>query len=115
MYTNERADWEDDLRIYQGPGGSTMAVATIEADEAVASSVFVQIMGTSLKNLLVRVILVIFGHFALSDFKVWLRWWAPHHYQRLVYTNEHAGWEDDLRIYQGPGGSTTSLSVLAVH
>ena len=48
----------------------TMAVATIEADEA---SVFVQIMGTSLKNLLVRVILVIFGHFASSDFKVWLR------------------------------------------
>ena len=34
---------------------------------------FVQIMGTSLKNLLVRVILVIFGHFASSDFKVWLR------------------------------------------
>ena len=51
----------------------TMAVATIEADEAVASSVFVQIMGTSLKKLLVRVILVIFGHFASSDFKVWLR------------------------------------------
>ena len=54
-----------------------MAVATIEADEAVASStassVFVQIMGTSLKKLLVRVILVIFGHFASSDFKVWLR------------------------------------------
>ena len=52
---------------------SLMAVATIEADEAVASSVFVQIMGTSLKKLLVRVILVIFGHFASSDFKVWLR------------------------------------------
>ena len=50
-----------------------MAVATIEADEAVASSVFVQIMGTPLKILLVRVILVIFGHFASSDFKVWLR------------------------------------------
>ena len=27
------------------------------------------------KKLLVRVILVIFGHFASSDFKVWLRWW----------------------------------------
>ena len=50
-----------------------MAVATIEADEAVASSVFVQIMGTPLKKLLVRVILVIFRHFASSDFKVWLR------------------------------------------
>ena len=36
-----------------------MAIATTEADEAVASSVFVQIMGTSLKKLLVRVILVI--------------------------------------------------------
>ena len=47
-----------------------MAVATIEAD---ASSVFVQIMGTALKKLLVRVIFVIFGHFASSDFKVWLR------------------------------------------
>ena len=32
-----------------------MAVATIEADEAVASSVFVQIMGTPLKKLLARV------------------------------------------------------------
>ena len=52
---------------------NAMAVATIEADEAVASSVFVQIMGTSLKKLLGRVILVIFGHFASSDFKVWLR------------------------------------------
>ena len=50
-----------------------MAVATIEADEAVASSVFVQIMGTPLKKLLDRVILVIFGNFASSDFKVWLR------------------------------------------
>ena len=50
-----------------------MAVATIEADEAVASSVFVQIMGISLKKLLVRVTLVIFGHFASSDFEVWLR------------------------------------------
>ena len=53
-----------------------MAVATTEADEAdeaVAWSVFVQIMGTPLKKLLVRVILVIFGHFASSDFKVWLR------------------------------------------
>ena len=50
-----------------------MAVATIEADEAVASSVFVQIMGTSLKKLLVRVNLVIFGHFASCDFKVWLQ------------------------------------------
>ena len=50
-----------------------MAVATIEADKAVASSVFVQIMGTSLKKLLVRVILVIFGHSSSSDFKVWLR------------------------------------------
>ena len=51
----------------------SMAVASIEADEAVASSVFVQIMGTALKKLLVRVILIIFGHFASSDFKVWLR------------------------------------------
>ena len=50
-----------------------MAVATIEADEAVASSVFVQIMGTPLKKLLVGVTSVIFGHFASSDFKVWLR------------------------------------------
>ena len=40
---------------------------------------------------------------------------APHHYQRLVYTNERADWEDDMHIYQGPGGSTTSLSALGVH
>ena len=32
-----------------------------------------------------------------------------------VYTNERADWEDGLRIYQGPGGSTTSLSALGVH
>ena len=50
-----------------------MAVATTEADEAVASSVFVQIMGIPLKKLLAGVILVIFGHLASSDFKVWLR------------------------------------------
>ena len=62
-------------RVQQSVGGSPsfMAVATIEADEAVASSVFVQIMGTALKKMLVRVILIIFGHFASSDFKVWLR------------------------------------------
>ena len=54
-------------------GTSIMAVATIEADKAVASSVFVQTMGTPLKKLLVRVILVIFGHFTSSDFKVWLQ------------------------------------------
>ena len=47
-----------------------MAVATTEADEATASSVFVQVMGTPLKKLLVGVILVIFGHFTSSDFKV---------------------------------------------
>ena len=46
-----------------------MALATIEADEAGASSVFVQIMGTLLKKLLVRFILVIFGHFESSDFR----------------------------------------------
>ena len=50
-----------------------IAVATTEADEAIASSVFVQIMGMPLKKLLVGVILIIFGHFASSDFKVWLR------------------------------------------
>ena len=59
--------------VRAGTSSPIMAVATIEADEAVASSVFVQIMGTSLKKLLVRSILVIFGHFASSDFKVWLR------------------------------------------
>ena len=42
-----------------------MAVATTE--------VFVQIMGIPLKKLLAGVILVIFGHFASSDFKVWLQ------------------------------------------
>ena len=50
-----------------------MAVATTEADEAIASSVFVQIMGIPLKKLLAGVISVIFGHFASLDFKVWLR------------------------------------------
>ena len=50
-----------------------IAVATTEADEAIASSIFVQIMGIPLKKLLVGVILIIFGHFASSDFKVWLR------------------------------------------
>ena len=44
-----------------------MAVATIEADEAVC---FVQIMGTSLKKTAGQ---DHFGHFASSDFKVWLR------------------------------------------
>ena len=47
-----------------------MAVATIEADEAVALSVFVQIMGTPLKKLLVRVILVIFGSGVCLGLKV---------------------------------------------
>ena len=60
-------------QLYGQHAVDNMAVATTEADMAVASSVFVQIMGTSLKELLVRVILVIFGHFASSDFKVWLR------------------------------------------
>ena len=41
-----------------------VAVATTEAEEVDASSVFVQIMGIPLKKLLVGVILVIFGHFA---------------------------------------------------
>ena len=72
-----------------------MAVATIEADEAVASSVFVQIMGTALKKLLVRVILIIFGHFASSDFKVWLRWWSckdSRKYRELAWPGkEYAG------------------------
>ena len=65
-----------EIKVFQEKYGSSMAVATIEAHEAVASSVFVQIMGTALKKLLVRVILIIFGHFASSDFKVWLRWWV---------------------------------------
>ena len=69
-YTNSKADKASGA-VYTG--GVCMAVATIEADEAVASSVFVQIMGTPLKKLLARVILVIFRHFASSDFKVWLR------------------------------------------
>ena len=68
-----------------------MAVATIEADEAVASSVFVQIMGTSLKKMLVRVILVNFGHFASSDFKVWLRWCIASHLKRI--------WRRIIHIY----------------
>ena len=42
-----------------------IAVATTEADEAIASSVFVQIMVYPLKKLLVEVILIIFGHFGL--------------------------------------------------
>ena len=52
-----------------------MAVATLEADEATALSglvCFVQFMGIPLKKLLAGVIVVIFGHFASSDFKVWL-------------------------------------------
>ena len=65
------------------PLAQLMAVAT-EADEAVAWSVFVEIMGTSLKKLLVRVILVIFGHFASSDFKVWLRWYNYHAVKHLI-------------------------------
>ena len=66
-----------DFKFYT-PGIGTlsytvMAVATIEADEAVALSVFVLIMGIPLKKLLVGVILDSFGHFASSNFKVWLR------------------------------------------
>ena len=39
-----------------------MAAATTEAEEAIASFVFVQIMVIPLKKLLARVILVLFGH-----------------------------------------------------
>ena len=67
-------------------GAILMAVATIEADEAVASSVFVQIMGTSLKKLLVRIIFRVFGHFASSDFKVWLRRWFLLDYSVETYS-----------------------------
>ena len=68
-----------------------MAVATTEVDEAVASSVFfVQIMGIPFKKLLVRVILVIFGHFASSDFKVWLRSCSPEHGTSIYSMNRTA-------------------------
>ena len=50
-----------------------MAVATTETGRVIALFVFVQIMGIPLKKLLGGVILVIFGPFASSDFKVWLR------------------------------------------
>ena len=65
----------------------TMAVATTETDEAIASSVFVQIMDTPLKKLLAMVILVIFGHFASSDFKVWLRSCTQNLWSQLMARN----------------------------
>ena len=69
-----------------------MAVATTEADEAIASSVFFQIMGIPLKKLLAGVILVIFGHFASSDFKVWLRScsYVTSGFVTLIYFHVHA-------------------------
>ena len=48
-----------------------MAVAAIDADEAVASSDFVQIMGTPIKKLLVRVIDVRDVHILLHK-----GWWC---------------------------------------
>ena len=50
-----------------------IAVATTEADKAIASSDFLKIMGISQQNEPTGVILVIFDHFASSDFIVWLR------------------------------------------
>ena len=50
-----------------------IAVATTEADEAIASSDFLKIMGISPQKEPTGVILVSFDHFALSDFNVWLR------------------------------------------
>ena len=50
-----------------------IAVATTEADKAIASSVFVQIMGIPPQKAAGRGHLIIFGHFASSDFKVCLR------------------------------------------
>ena len=52
-----------------------IAVATTGADEAIASSDFLKIMGISPKKGATRVILVSFDHFASSDFNVWLRSW----------------------------------------
>ena len=51
----------------------SIAVATTEADEAIASSDFLKIMGISPQKEPTRVILVRFDHFASSDFNVWLR------------------------------------------
>ena len=59
----------------------TIAVASTEADEAIAaSSDFLKIIGISPQNEPTGVIQVIFDHFASSDFNVWLRWWwlCPH-------------------------------------
>ena len=52
-----------------------IAVATTEADEAIASSDFLKIIGISPQKEPTGVILVSFDHFALSDFNVWLRSW----------------------------------------
>ena len=54
----------------------TIAVATTEADEAIASSDFLKIMGTSPQKGANRMILVTFDHFTSSDFNVWLRSWS---------------------------------------
>ena len=50
-----------------------VAVATTEADEAIASSDFLKIIGLSPQKEPNGVILVSFDHFASSDFNVWLR------------------------------------------
>ena len=47
-----------------------MAVATIEADEAISSSDFLKIMGISPQKDPTGVILVSFDHFAWSDVNV---------------------------------------------
>ena len=54
----------------------TIAVATTEADEAIASSDFLKIMGSFPQKEPTRVILVSFDHFASSDFNVWLWLWV---------------------------------------
>ena len=54
---------------------TSIAVATIEADEAVTSSDFLTIIGIALPKGANRVILVSFDHFASSDFNVWLQLW----------------------------------------
>ena len=53
----------------------SIAVATIEADEAMASSDFLKIMVFPPQKEPTGVILVSFDHFASSDFNVCLRPW----------------------------------------
>ena len=77
--------------------GGSIAVAAIEADEAIASSDFLKIMGISPQKEPTGVILVSFDHFASSDFNVWLRPWEDTIYHQYGATSSRGKWRQTGR------------------